>query len=246
MKIKIIPANVVFIKAAWKINGVYEKTFTMRIRRIVRDISRIFALTISLLRSFAHAKECNITDISRTQSSAPTVGYTKGKRISCVWKRNRTERGRDESPPLSLSPPFPCPRYNHLRDARRHRFAVRKPRTASSTAVFLMITLRAPTRTAARTHHNLRAVHAVLASGAEWILADGDESFAAGGGLDAGVTQPSVFSRSAGVFRSIDGVPLVVVAVAWLLGDADFRLTGVRLPDDFFSPCVLSLTLTLS
>jgi len=58
--------------------------------------------------------------------------------------------------------------------------------------------------------------------------------------------EPSVFSRSAGVFRSTDGVPLVVVAVAWLLGDADFRLTGVRLPEDFLSGCVLSLTLTLS
>lgn len=61
---------------------------------------------------------------------------------------------------------------------------------------------------------------------------------------------PSVFSRSAGVFRSPDGVPLVAVAVAvavaWPLGDADFRPTGVRLPDDFLSGCVLSLTLILS
>lgn len=54
---------------------------------------------------------------------------------------------------------------------------------------------------------------------------------------------PSVFSRSTGVFLSANGV---VLTVAWLAGDADFRPTGVRFPDDFFSAWLLSLALTLS
>lgn len=46
--------------------------------------------------------------------------------------------------------------------------------------------------------------------------------------------EASVFSRSAGVFLSPDGV-LVAVADGWLAGDADFLPTGVRLPEDFLS-----------
>jgi len=52
-----------------------------------------------------------------------------------------------------------------------------------------MITLRATAGTATRAHHDLRAVHTVLAAGAKRILADRHQGLAAGGSLDAGVTQ---------------------------------------------------------
>jgi len=58
--------------------------------------------------------------------------------------------------------------------------------------VLLMIALGAAARTTARAHHDLSAVHAVLATGAVRILADRHQSLAAGWCLDAGVAQVGV------------------------------------------------------
>jgi len=68
----------------------------------------------------------------------------------------------------------------------RHRAQGRQRHRQS---VLLMIALRATARTAARAHHDLRTVHTVLAAGAKRILADRHQGLAAGGSLDAGVTQ---------------------------------------------------------
>ena len=68
----------------------------------------------------------------------------------------------------------------------RHR-AQRRQRHGQT--VLLMIALGATARTAARAHHDLGAVHAVLATVAIGILADRDQGFAAGRSLDAGVSQ---------------------------------------------------------
>lgn len=71
----------------------------------------------------------------------------------------------------------------------RHR-AQRRQRHCQ--AVLLMVALRASARTAARAHHDLRAVHAVLAAGAEGILADWHQGLATGRSLDASIAQVRV------------------------------------------------------
>ena len=61
--------------------------------------------------------------------------------------------------------------------------------------VLLMVALRAPARAASRAHHQLRAVHAVLAARAVRILADRDQRLSAGGRLHAGVAQIRISTR---------------------------------------------------
>ena len=61
--------------------------------------------------------------------------------------------------------------------------------------VLLMVALRAPARAASRPHHQLRAVHTVLTTGAVRILADRDQRLAAGGRLHASVAQIRVSTR---------------------------------------------------
>jgi len=77
----------------------------------------------------------------------------------------------------------------------RHR-AQRRQRHGQ--AVLLMVALGATAGTAARAHHDLGAVHAVLATGAIGILADRDQGFAAGRSLDAGVSQVRVAAGRTG------------------------------------------------
>lgn len=77
----------------------------------------------------------------------------------------------------------------------RHR-AQRRQRHGQ--AVLLMVALGASAGTAARAHHDLGAVHAVLAPGAVGILADRDQGLAAGRGLHAGVGQVRVAAGRAG------------------------------------------------
>lgn len=58
-----------------------------------------------------------------------------------------------------------------------------------------MIALRAPARARTGPHHQLRAVHTVLAAGAVRILAHGHQRLPAGGRLDASVAQIRVPAR---------------------------------------------------
>lgn len=74
-----------------------------------------------------------------------------------------------------------------VRERRRSHGAERRQRHRQT--VLLMIALRAPARAGPGAHHQLRAVHAVLATGAVRIFANWHQSLATGWRLHASVAQ---------------------------------------------------------